>query len=346
MEIRDIDGKVFASYIECFRSKHDPPSLMELNIESISNFLAFSITSILSEIQTRGIELANIAYFSLNGLAMIGKLDSVLSDERRAEIIDWVCSHQVGGFRSSACHSTPSHSVEESHGMMAYSSLMSLLLLGDDLGRVDTARILEGLRSLQLPSGASRSHPICFGSDIRFSFCAAAVTKVLGSTNGIDKAIDYIASCQTYEGGFGQHPLDEAHGGSTCCAIAALDRVPNRRMLAYWLSQRQSDGFNGRSHKLTDTCYSFWVGSPIKVLGWFDDIVNRESLSAFIFSNYCDNGQFRANWQSEPDLLHTHFSLSGLSLLEFPGIEPIHPSLGIVRKYLPDRILRRPNGGT
>jgi geranylgeranyl transferase type-1 subunit beta len=332
---------------------------MELNIESISNFLAFSITSIPSEIQTKETELANIAYFCLNGLSTIGKLDSVLSPPRKAEIIDWVYTHQVGppqvgGFRSSACHYTPSHSVEESHLMMTYSSLMCLLLLGDDLGRVDGARVLDGLRSLQLPSGAFRSHPIGIESDVRFSFCAAAVMKVVGGGGGVDvdRAIDYIASCQTYEGGFGQHPLDEAHGGSTYCAIAALDlwdaldRIPNRRMLAYWLSQRQSDGLNGRSHKLTDTCYSFWVGSPPRVLGWFDDIVNKESLTAFIFSNYCDNGQFRANWQSEPDLVHTHFSLSGLSLLEYPGIEAIHPSLGVVRKCLPDRILHRTKRGT
>ena len=32
----------------------------------------------------------------------------------------------------------------------------------------------------------------------------------------------YIASCQTYEGGFGGEPGNEAHGGYTFCGLAAL----------------------------------------------------------------------------------------------------------------------------
>lgn len=31
-----------------------------------------------------------------------------------------------------------------------------------------------------------------------------------------------LCSCQTYEGGFGGEPCNEAHGGYTFCALAAL----------------------------------------------------------------------------------------------------------------------------
>jgi prenyltransferase beta subunit len=78
-------------------------------------------------------------------------------------------------------------------------------------------------------------------------------------------------------------------------------------------------------------------------MGWFDDIVSKESLTAFIFSNYCETGQFRANLSSPADLLQTHFALAVLSLLRHQGVEAIHPSLGFVRNCIPDRI-RIPGG--
>jgi protein farnesyltransferase subunit beta len=37
-----------------------------------------------------------------------------------------------------------------------------------------------------------------------------------------NKADDFIVSCQTYEGGMGAYPGNEAHGGYTFCALAAL----------------------------------------------------------------------------------------------------------------------------
>jgi geranylgeranyl transferase type-1 subunit beta len=325
---------------------------MELNVESIAAYLSHSIENFPSNLQHQEIDLTNLAYFSLNGLAMIGKLDSVLTPQRKADVIEWVYSNQtvapqMGGFRYSAVHFTPHATVEEAHLMMTYTSLGILLLLGDDLSRVDRGRILAGLKSLQLPNGGFRQTPLGSEHDLRLSFCAAATTRILGSIGDIDleKAISFVLSCQTYEGGFGPLPWDEAHGGSTFCAVAALDlwgaldRIRNKKMLAYWLSQRQSDGFNGRSHKRTDVCYSYWVGSTIMTLGWFDVIVSKEALSAFIFSNYCETGQFRADQQTDPDLLHTHFALAGLSLLGHPGVEQIHPALGFVKAGVPERIL-------
>ena len=33
---------------------------------------------------------------------------------------------------------------------------------------------------------------------------------------------DYVLKCQTYEGGFGGEPFNEAHGGYNFCALASL----------------------------------------------------------------------------------------------------------------------------
>jgi protein farnesyltransferase subunit beta len=39
--------------------------------------------------------------------------------------------------------------------------------------------------------------------------------------------------------------------------------------LMYWMSQRQVEvlgGFNGRTNKLIDSCYSFWVGAVFNIV--------------------------------------------------------------------------------
>jgi len=83
-------------------------------------------------------------------------------------------------------------------------------------------------------------------------------------------AVKFIASCQTYEGGFGGEPFTEAHGGYAYCAVAALQLVDrlddafiDMTALRGWLARRQlgyEGGFSGRANKLVDGCYSFWQG--------------------------------------------------------------------------------------
>eukprot|EP00956_Cyclotella_meneghiniana_P011781 scaffold16544_cov26-Cyclotella_meneghiniana.AAC.1 len=83
--------------------------------------------------------------------------------------------------------------------------------------------------------------------DVRATYCLLAPCYLLGllddendndDTHGLDTrkcetkknsnlltvmAITrHIASCQTFEGGFGAEPQNEAHGGYTFCALAAL----------------------------------------------------------------------------------------------------------------------------
>lgn len=326
---------------------------MEINADAISAFLMRLIDGIPMTYQVLEITLGNIAHFCINGLAILGKLDQCLSSERKAQLIEWVYSNQVhppllGGFRHSAAHFTPNHTVEESHVVMTFSYLAILALLQDDLTRVNVPHLMAFLKKMQLPDGSFLAHPLDSESDLRFVYSVAAICRILG-TNGdldVEKAIEFILNCQTYEGGFGYRPGEESHGGAVFCAVAALDlwgaldRIKDKKMLAYWLSQRQEDGFNGRAHKLTDTCYSFWIGSPLRVLGWFDDIVDKQKLISFIFSNYVPNGQFRPNPSDKPDLVHTHFSLCGLALAGYPNVRPIHPSLGIASENLPERMLK------
>lgn len=82
---------------------------------------------------------------------------------------------------------------------------------------------------------------------------------------------------QRYDCGVSQHYEMESHGGTTYCAIAALHLSGQLDVLSKstiekikrWLVFRQVDGFNGRPNKPSDTCYSFWIGSTLKILDAF-----------------------------------------------------------------------------
>ena len=84
----------------------------------------------------------------------------------------------------------------------------------------------------------------------------------------------HIASCQTYEGGFGAESYNEAHGGYAFCAIASLHilnklHMINSNTFLYWACSKQlsyEGGFAGRTNKLVDGCYSFWQGGAIVIM--------------------------------------------------------------------------------
>jgi len=116
----------------------------------------------------------------------------------------------------------------------------------------------------------------------------------------------FISSMQTYEGGFAsasqphfldddvlldhmRPPLGEAHGGYTSCALAswamllaasdpelpdpassASPTIDLRRLLRWMAlmqgSEVEGGGFRGRTNKLVDGCYSWWVGGAFSIL--------------------------------------------------------------------------------
>ena len=111
---------------------------------------------------------------------------------------------------------------DSGHVAMTYTALCSLIILGDDLSRVDKQAIAYGLKNLQLQDGSFQFCVEGSENDMRFLFCVASICYILNdfSTIDVDKAVAYILSSLSYEGGFGQGPFLEAHGGSTYCAVA------------------------------------------------------------------------------------------------------------------------------
>lgn len=81
---------------------------------------------------------------------------------------------------------------------MTYTALACLLILGDDLSRVNRPAVLAGLRKLQLPNGSFYSTAEGSENDMRFVFCAACICYMLRDWSGMDtqKAVEFIKCSQ------------------------------------------------------------------------------------------------------------------------------------------------------
>lgn len=117
----------------------------------------------------------------------------------------------------------------------------------------------------------------------------------------------FIAGCQTYEGGFacsswafdsGRAAMAEAHGGYTSCSLfshfllasvvppegleslgASFPRAIDVASAVRWSVLMQGEasevgGFRGRTNKLVDGCYGWWVGGGFPVL---EELHHRET---------------------------------------------------------------------
>ncbi|KAI0701087.1 terpenoid cyclases/protein prenyltransferase alpha-alpha toroid [Cytidiella melzeri] len=191
------------------------------------------------------------------------------------------------------------------HLLPTYASVCALAIVGNEgWDRIDREGLYNFFMSLKQPDGSFLvSH---HGEvDVRGIYCLLAVATMLDllTPELLERTPEFIATCQTYEGGFCnasfpdwslgggnskadymltdlRPPLGEAHGGYTFCATASwiflqpyiqtcyADKPKpniNTPALLRWLTQMQGTeielgGFKGRTNKLVDGCYSWWVG--------------------------------------------------------------------------------------
>ncbi|KAK3020391.1 hypothetical protein RJ639_046124 [Escallonia herrerae] len=212
---------------------------------------------------------------------------------------------------------------------------------------VNTLTTLGGYRSL---SSINRMH---HGGEIDVRACYTAIS-VASALSILDDELvqnvgNYILSCQTYEGGIAGEPGSEAHGGYTFCGFATMLLIneANRLDLARlidWVVFRQGveGGFQGRTNKLVDGCYSFWQGNKV--------LKELLSLTRLPIVGREVEGGFRDKPGKNRDHYHTCYCLSGLSAAQYSYsedadspplpravlgpysnlLEPIHPLYNVV----------------
>ncbi|CAG8457378.1 10309_t:CDS:2 [Paraglomus occultum] len=235
---------------------------------------------------------------------------------------------------------------DAAHLAMTYTALCSLLILGDDFSRIDRGAIINGLTYLQKDDGSFTQTYHGMESDMRFLYCACAISYMLKDFSGIniEKCVDYIRRSQGYDYGIGQKPGLESHGGSTYCAISALsllnkidEGLISKDRTIFWLLSRQVSGFQGRANKPEDTCYSFWIGASLKpsfdlkILGAFD-YIDKEANRLFLSTTQGRQGGFSKWPDLIPDIMHAYMGIAGLSLMDEPGMSTLDCALNISRK--------------
>jgi protein farnesyltransferase subunit beta len=224
------------------------------------------------------------------------------------------------------------------HLAPTYAAVNALVSIGTEaaLACIDREALRRFLHRMKMPDGSFRMHDDgeC---DVRGSYCALSVASLCDLLDDelTAGAAEWLASCQTYEGGFGASPGEEAHGGYTFCGLAAaiiLGRVDALRLpaLAYWATQRQlpqMGGFQGRTNKLVDSCYSFWQGGAFPLLqaalaeqgqmpasGATPLFDAPALLDYLLICAQCAPGGLRDKPGRSRDFYHTCYALSGLSV--------------------------------
>lgn len=167
----------------------------------------------------------------------------------------------------------------------------------------------------------------------------------------IHAATKYILSCITYEGSLGLTPGREGHGGSTFCGVASLylmgvldeviqspDRLGWKDDLIRWCVMRQyslpnendnflnngydegdnAAGMQGRPNKLEDTCYSYWIGGTLHLLG-AAHLLEGWALREYVLRCQTPYGGFGKLVGAMPDLLHSFYSMTWLAISEEDG---------------------------
>lgn len=305
-------------------------------------------------------------FFIVSGLDLLGALNTRLSDEDKKDIIEWIYSYQVDTERVHLAQQKQyDNNLKNNHNTitmnklndnnyhttkvgysgfratsmidsdipldcgvisMTYCALATLVILGDDLKRVDRKSIIQGMKLLQLPDGSFK--PSVFGgeSDMRLVYCAVAVSQLLNDWSGIDKdkCAKFIKDSLSYEGAFAQCPGAEAHGGSTYCALASLklmsklDDTLNKQeidRLIRWCINRLDCGFSGRPNKDQDTCYSFWIGACLVILDHFK-YIEQGNLLDFILLAQEERGGLSKVPAFYSDPLHTYLGFAGLTFVD------------------------------
>ncbi|CBZ54041.1 putative protein farnesyltranstransferase beta subunit [Neospora caninum Liverpool] len=136
--------------------------------------------------------------------------------------------------------------------------------------------IYDWFMRLKSPEGGFLMH-VDGEIDMRGTYCAVATASMLHMLTDelIEGVAEYVAGCQTYEGGIAGEPGLEAHGGYTYCGLAALCILGKAHefldldRLLHWAVMRQmgfEGGFQGRTNKLVDACYSFWMSALFPLL--------------------------------------------------------------------------------
>ncbi|XP_070577391.1 protein farnesyltransferase subunit beta-like [Ptychodera flava] len=272
-----------------------------------------------------------LCYWILHSLYLLGEQ---ISEEQSSSVAQFIkkCQHPDGGFGGGPD--------QVPHLAPTYAAVNALCTLGtqEAYDVIDRPKLQKFLMKMKTPEGAFMMHE---GGevDIRGAYCAAVAAQLtnVATPEMFDGTAEWMVSCQTYEGGFSGLPGMEAHGGYSFCGFSALvilghDRLCDIKSLLRWTVNRQmrfEGGFQGRTNKLVDGCYSFWQAGVLPLIHRVLSVQGDHALSAenwmfdhaalqeyvLLCCQYFAGGLIDKPGKSR-DHYHTCYTLSGLSVAQ------------------------------
>lgn len=236
------------------------------------------------------------------------------------------------------------------HLACTYAGVLSLAMAGGTAtyDSIDRKNMWHFLGRMKQTDGG---FTMCEGGeeDIRGAFCALVVLSLLnlpldlppdapsrkdGLVSFTDRLGKWVSTCQSWDGGISAAPGNEAHGAYAFCGLGCLsilgpptETLPqylDMPLLIKWLSSRQCSpegGYNGRTNKLVDGCYSHWVGGCWSLVeaatpstSTINQLWNRPALARYILAACQEKrGGLKDKPGKSPDAYHTCYNLAGLS---------------------------------
>lgn len=331
--------------------EHSDRAEGQFDKESHVRFFASSLHHLPAPYVSLDTNRLTLVHFAVHALDMLGVWEDEEIQERhglsKERIVDWIQdSLQVedgGGYMGGTFAGPDITIYHRPHIAMTYCALLTLHVLSDDddddndESAFSKEALIKHLRSLQRDDGSFGCVQDPSEQDLRFLYCACAISYCINDWSGIDvnRAAEYIQSCRAYDGGIALVPGQEGHGGSTFCGLAALvlmgrmdDILHWKDQLIHWCVHRQIGGMQGRPNKVEDTCYSYWIGGSLCLLGR-QDLLDHHQLRSFILTCQSPRGGFSKAPGVKPDMLHSFYSLAWLSLSGEPALHKFNATFGI-----------------
>ncbi|QSS62259.1 geranylgeranyl transferase type I beta subunit [Histoplasma capsulatum] len=214
-----------------------------------------------------------------------------------------------------------------------------------DVGDIDIGRLISHIEECQSYDGGFSVSPMT-ESHAGLTYCALASLSFLGcipaagvcgvpflapTATNFEDLVRWLAWRQTVD-------LEEAEEGESDAeemAVTDVQRSIDEKISALpdipSLSQRPCEvlhwaGFNGRSNKIADTCYSFWVTGTLGILDRLN-VVDAEANRRYLLEKTQHIiGGFGKCVDDPPDLLHSYLGLASLGLFGEAGIARVDPT--------------------
>ena len=265
-----------------------------------------------------------LCYWMCHSLALLGQTFESSMINRVITTLDR-CQVTTGGYGGGV--------LQIPHTAPTYASIMTLVTMNtkEAFASIKRGPLYRFLLRLKI-GGAFQVHEDgeC---DTRALYTVLAVACIcnLLTPELVKGCLEWIKSTQGFDGGIGGEPGNESHGGYAYCGLASLailGKTSSSIGLASftrWLFMRQMElegGFQGRTNKVVDSCYSFWQGASFALLNRVDPHImypncNHKRLVQYVIGACTHgNGGLKDKPDTHRDFYHTCYALSGLSVVQ------------------------------